>query len=97
MRTYWDNASIFGLELGGAVIRQGVFVEKMVGLDWLHSPSASATMARLMQKYIRFLALMAAYPQNILVPTLDVDLGWHTAREYHTFKTHLCLRHAWLT
>ncbi|KAK4646924.1 uncharacterized protein QC761_100410 [Podospora bellae-mahoneyi] len=78
MNTYWQNFSPFGLDLSGAVMRQGIFVEKMVKLDWLHSPSARQTMERLIVKYNRFLAIMAENPDNVVVPTLDVDLAWHT-------------------
>lgn len=80
MGKYWDNSSIFALELGSAVIRQSVFVEKMQGLDWLHSPAAAGTVARLLVKYERFIALMSNFPEKMAVPTLDVDLGWHTHR-----------------
>ncbi|KAK3299773.1 uncharacterized protein B0H64DRAFT_351109 [Chaetomium fimeti] len=78
MSRYWENFSPFALDLGGAVMRQGVFGEKMCKLDWLHSPSAQNTMARLLTKYDRFLQIMAKNPKNITVPTLDVDLAWHT-------------------
>lgn len=78
MAHYWENFTLFALDLGGAVLRQGVFVEKMVKIDWLHSPSAASTMSRLLTKYERFFAIMAANPKNTAVPTLDVDLAWHT-------------------
>lgn len=78
MSRYWDNPSTFALELGGAVIRQSVFVDKMYSLDWLHSPAARDTMKRLLVKYSRFLQIMQAHPLHVCVPTLDVDLGWHT-------------------
>ncbi|KAK4462347.1 glycine-rich domain-containing protein 1 [Cladorrhinum samala] len=78
MSRYWENFSPFALDLSGAVMRQGVFVEKMFKLDWLHSPSARDTMARLIVKYERFIEIMAANPKKIAVPTLDVDLAWHT-------------------
>ncbi|KAK4032417.1 glycine-rich domain-containing protein 1 [Parachaetomium inaequale] len=78
MSRYWENFSLFAVDLGGAVMRQGVFVEKMCKLDWLHSPSARDTMTRLLTKYSRFIAIMAKNPNNIAVPTLDVDLAWHT-------------------
>ncbi|KAK4202939.1 hypothetical protein QBC40DRAFT_251640 [Triangularia verruculosa] len=78
MNTYWQNFSIFGLDLSGAVMRQGIFVEKMVKLDWLHSPSARQTMERLLVKYNRFFTIMTDHPGTVVVPTLDVDLAWHT-------------------
>jgi hypothetical protein len=78
MSRYWQNFGLFALDLSGAVMRQGVFVEKMCQLDWLHSPSASDTMARLIIKYGRFIEIMKRNPSQMAVPTLDVDLAWHT-------------------
>ncbi|CAG8952851.1 hypothetical protein HYFRA_00007564, partial [Hymenoscyphus fraxineus] len=94
MSRYWENRSIFALELGGAVIRQSVFVEKMHGLDWLHSPAATQTMERLILKYSRFIHIMAKNPLHTVVPTLDVDLGWHThqlsPKSYYDFTVKEC-------
>lgn len=73
---YWDNSSPFGLDLVGAVIRQGTFVQKMRKIDWLHSPAAYSTMQRLIIKYHRFIRIIADNPKQIAVPTLDVDLAW---------------------
>ncbi|KAM3499984.1 hypothetical protein MY10362_006810 [Beauveria mimosiformis] len=78
MSRYWENFSPFALDLCSAVMRQGIFIDKMVNLDWLHSPSAKPTMRRLIKKYQRFLFIMEGYPSQTVVPTLDVDLGWHT-------------------
>ena len=78
MSRYWGNSSIFAMELGGAVIRQSVFVDKMYSIDWLHSPAAAQTMNRLLEKYSRFVEIMATFPLQASVPTLDVDIGWHT-------------------
>ncbi|KAF2789775.1 hypothetical protein K505DRAFT_340982 [Melanomma pulvis-pyrius CBS 109.77] len=75
---YWDNSSPFGLDLVGAVLRQGTFVLKMRRIDWLHSPAAMTTMQRLIVKYHRFIRIIADNPKKIAVPTLDVDLAWHT-------------------
>jgi hypothetical protein len=94
MARYWENASIFAMELGGAVIRQSVFVEKMHSIDWLHSPAARQTMNRLLTKYDRFMTLIKTYPHNTAVPTLDVDLGWHThqlsPKQYYDYTTKIC-------
>ena len=78
MSRYWDNPSIFALDLTTAVMRQGIFVDKMQKLDWLHSPSAEKTMTKLITKYARFLTLMKENAGKLVVPTLDVDLAWHT-------------------
>lgn len=78
MSRYWHNRSCFALDLSGAVLRQGIFVDKMVDINWLHSPAAPDTMARLLAKYRRFFHIMATHPGDVAVPTLDVDLAWHT-------------------
>ena len=78
MSCYWENASPFSLDLVGAVIRQGAFIEKMHRIDWIHSPAAKFTMQRLLIKYDRYLAIVANSKARIAVPTLDVDLAWHT-------------------
>jgi hypothetical protein len=78
MSRYWENFSLFTLDLGGAVMRQGVFIEKMARIDWLHSPNATDTMRRLLVKYGRFVDIMASNKGKMAVPTLDVDLAWHT-------------------
>jgi hypothetical protein len=73
---YWDNSSSFSIDLVGAVIRQGGFIQKMKKIDWLHSPAAITTMQRLIVKYHRFVRIIASNPNKIAVPTLDVDLAW---------------------
>jgi hypothetical protein len=78
MGRYWENFSSFALDLGGAVMRQGIFTDKMHKIDWLHSPASRDTMARLITKYGRFVSIMASHPNDVAVPTLDVDLAWHT-------------------
>jgi Glycine-rich domain-containing protein-like len=85
---YWENSSPFALDLVGAVLRQGVFVEKMHAIDWLHSPALKFTMERLLVKYERFFDIMCN--KHMAVPTLDVDLAWHThqldAQSYYNYS-----------
>ena len=78
MSRYWENHTPFAIDLVGAVVRQGVFVRKMDEIDWLHSPTVMATMGRLIEKYHVFMRIMVAHPLCMAVPTLDVDLAWHT-------------------
>ncbi|RLM01276.1 hypothetical protein CFD26_104085 [Aspergillus turcosus] len=96
MSHYWNNTGPFALDLVGAVIRQGTFVQKMDHIDWLHSPTVMATMGRLIRKYHVFFHIMASHPQRMAVPTLDVDLAWHTHQlspkryfEYSVYHTRL--------
>ncbi|KAH8689422.1 hypothetical protein BGW36DRAFT_308446 [Talaromyces proteolyticus] len=82
MSRYWgNNSSIFALDLVGAVIRQGTFVQKMKKLNWLGLPSSedlSALTHRFIEKYDIFWRIIVENPSQIVVPTLDVDLVWHT-------------------
>lgn len=91
MSHYWDNSSPFALDLVGAVIRQGTFVQKMDNIDWLHSPTIMETAERLVQKYKVFMDIMHQNPRNMAVPTLDVDLAWHThqlsPKNYYKYTT----------
>ncbi|KAF3941605.1 hypothetical protein ABW19_dt0208588 [Dactylella cylindrospora] len=91
MAAYWDNPWPQSINLVGAVLRQGTFVAKMVqNMDWYHSPSIRSTMERCCLRYNRFLSLMRSRPKKTLVPTLDIDLAWHThqtmAHNYHKFS-----------
>ncbi|KAL3472220.1 hypothetical protein BJX99DRAFT_235948 [Aspergillus californicus] len=94
MSRYWDNSSQFALDLVGAVIRQGTFIQKMDNIDWLHSPTLTDTVHRLIRKYTVFFKVMSSNPNHMAVPTLDVDLAWHTHQlspgryyEYSIFQT----------
>ncbi|KAM0656177.1 hypothetical protein ACHAPH_008023 [Verticillium nonalfalfae] len=48
-------------------------------------------MTRLLQKYDRFFMIMLTMPGHMIVPTLDVDLAWHThqlaPRAYYKYST----------
>lgn len=91
MSRYWENFSPFALDLAGAVMRQGIFTAKMTQIDWLHSPACRETMTRLITKYKRFVTIMRENPNKTCVPTLDVDLAWHTHQlspsAYYKFMT----------
>lgn len=88
---YCDNHTPFALDLATAVLRQGNFVQKMDTIDWLHSPTLQATMERSINKYQIFVRVMAKNPKRMAVPTLDVDLVWHThqlcPRRYFEYTT----------
>ncbi|PVF99605.1 hypothetical protein CPB86DRAFT_282277 [Serendipita vermifera] len=71
------------LDLVGAVLRQGSFIEKMADLGWT-TPGRfghlkdSAPLVRCIARYHAFLDLMSQNSGSFLVPTLDIDLAWHT-------------------
>ncbi|KAI8169637.1 hypothetical protein K4K49_012044 [Colletotrichum sp. SAR 10_70] len=93
MSRYWENASLLGIDLVGCVMRQGVFTEKMCkvsfsprdlsvsNINWLSLPTAQQTMSALLTKYTRFMtivSLASSTKDRVAVPTVDVDLAWHT-------------------
>lgn len=94
--TYWSNTSRFSIDLASAVICQGTFVDKMDRIDWIHSSNLMGLMDRFIEKYKVFFAIMVLHPFKRAVPTLDVDLVWHTHQlsafryyEYSTYQTSL--------
>ena len=68
-----------GEDLVGCVLRQERFVEKMNKIDWLHSPIIYKSLAESALRYTRFFEMITDPTiKLILVPTLDIDLMWHT-------------------
>ncbi|KAH6651229.1 hypothetical protein F5144DRAFT_558833 [Chaetomium tenue] len=65
-------------QLRDAVIRQTSFIDKMNNRLWIRSPFVSSTLRRGISRYEKFLELMRVYPGKMFVPTLDIDLAWHT-------------------
>jgi len=65
-------------ELAEAVNRQSSFIHKMDAQLWIRSPAVEGTLRRARDRYSNFLRLFKLYPGTMLVPTLDIDLVWHT-------------------
>lgn len=59
-------------------------------IDWLHIPSLSCCISGIISKYFNFFNLVRNYPSLIAIPTLDVDLVWHThqvsANAYYNYS-----------
>ncbi|CAO3651116.1 unnamed protein product [Cunninghamella blakesleeana] len=85
--TYSDtNPSPFSLDLLQAVERQFVVSTRMLNnVRWLLPDS----IVRGMRNYVQFLTLMKENNQLIAVPTLEIDVSWHTHQlhplEYRQF------------
>ncbi|KIY68410.1 hypothetical protein CYLTODRAFT_489786 [Cylindrobasidium torrendii FP15055 ss-10] len=78
---YIDD-KMFSLDLVGAVLRQASFVGKMASLGWT-TPAFAADpdetiLLHTVARYHAFLDLMQSSPASFFVPTLDIDLAWHT-------------------
>lgn len=61
-----------------AVQRQETFIDKMHTQLWIRSPALEGTLQRAIERYLKFLKLFKCRPKTTLVPTLDIDLVWHT-------------------
>ncbi|KAG8812482.1 hypothetical protein FRC18_002927 [Serendipita sp. 400] len=77
----YSHAGLASLDLVGAILRQGSFIQKMAELGWTRPGrfdlvSKSAPLVRSIARYHAFLDLMAANKTSFFVPTLD--LAWHT-------------------
>ncbi|KAK9860253.1 uncharacterized protein MYU51_010679 [Penicillium brevicompactum] len=68
----------FILPLKENVERQMKFVETMHAQLWIRSPAVQGTLNRAVDRYTKFVELFEAYPGSVLVPTIDIDLVWHT-------------------
>ncbi|KAG6865062.1 hypothetical protein C0991_005381 [Blastosporella zonata] len=79
----YQNDYMFSVELVGAVVRQGSFVKKMHELQWTQphffdSNEDEVALQHSIARYHAFLDLMSASSASFYVPTLDIDLAWHT-------------------
>lgn len=87
---YTDDR-MFSIDLVGAVLRQTSFTQKMYDLRWTEpgffdSEEDAVVLKHCIARYRGFLGLMTQSPGSFFVPTLDIDLAWHThqllARRY---------------
>ncbi|KAF9461936.1 hypothetical protein BDZ94DRAFT_769324 [Collybia nuda] len=97
LSAYTDDRP-YSIDLSGAVLRQAVFVAKMRDLQWteptfFESQDDQVALQHAVARYHAFLDLMASSPANFFVPTLDIDLVWHTHQLMgDRYDTH-CLWH----
>ncbi|KAK0616431.1 hypothetical protein B0T14DRAFT_482668 [Immersiella caudata] len=78
-------------DLASAVQRQTVFALKMTRFGWHHSPFCAAAIEQARERYRCFFSLIPSLPAGEnAVPTLDIDLVWHTHQlspaEYANFS-----------
>ncbi|TFK33261.1 hypothetical protein BDQ12DRAFT_738863 [Crucibulum laeve] len=79
----YSGDKIYSVDLPGAVLRQGSFTEKMHRLRWTEptffdNKDDELALQHATARYHAFLELMASSPASFFVPTLDIDLVWHT-------------------
>lgn len=75
----------FSVELVAAAMRQLTFMDKIHQLGWMDpvffsGPGSTQVLQHCILRYYGFLTLIGTDPDNktFFVPTLDVDLVWHT-------------------
>ncbi|GAA6058673.1 hypothetical protein JCM10212_004084 [Sporobolomyces blumeae] len=85
----YATGSPFSLDLAMATLRQSEFISKMSHLGWT-SPewilSEEETLYRCVARYHAFLGLLANHLSLMAVPTLDIDLAWHTHQLKSTYR-----------
>jgi hypothetical protein len=80
MRAFRQQGSV-SLDVVGAAMRQCKFASQMEELGWtdkLYVGSHPELITSSITQYHLFLDLFAHNPSRALVPTLVVDLAWHT-------------------
>lgn len=84
---------VYSVELVGAVLRQGTFVQKMADLQWtkegfFDKEEDELALQHAIARYHAFMDLLSSSPASFFVPTLDIDLAWHThqlmSKKYET-------------
>ncbi|TFY63748.1 hypothetical protein EVJ58_g3067 [Rhodofomes roseus] len=82
-RIAYTDDSPFSIDLVGAVIRQCTFTNKMHAFGWtapgyFDTPGDEVVLIHAITRYHAFLDFMTGSPASFFVPTLDIDLVWHT-------------------
>ncbi|KAG6328422.1 hypothetical protein ID866_10667, partial [Astraeus odoratus] len=78
----YSDGGPFSVDLLDAVLRQSIFTEKMDELGWIRPELYQGERYQMLDhailRYHAFLDLTASRPSAMFVPTLDIDLVWHT-------------------
>ncbi|PCH42480.1 hypothetical protein WOLCODRAFT_120640 [Wolfiporia cocos MD-104 SS10] len=92
LNAYTDDRP-FSVDLVGAIIRQGSFIDKMYEFGWTDSAfyqdeNEQIVLEHAIARYHAFLDLISTSATPLYVPTLDIDLVWHShqlmAKQYGT-------------
>ncbi|GAA6022793.1 hypothetical protein JCM10207_000420 [Rhodosporidiobolus poonsookiae] len=87
---HYTRGERFSLDLASAVLRQGTFIDKMHDLGWLEPgrfDEDDTILQRCVARYHAFLDLLSSTPSMFCVPTLDIDLAWHTHQLTERYAT----------
>jgi len=72
--SYRNNITPFGLDLIKSVLRQYEFATEIGQHNWYDDSIIRASIKR----YSNFLSLSKQFSTTLIVPTLDIDLVWHS-------------------
>jgi hypothetical protein len=87
--------TVFGQHVFGlwdAPLRQMAFVERILA-ELSTTPHSESILKQAQARYLQFLRLIHAHPSTTLVPTIDIDLVWHTHQLSPKFYDIYCLLH----
>ncbi|GBE89582.1 hypothetical protein SCP_1602450 [Sparassis crispa] len=88
----------FSIDLVGAVVRQGSFIDKMYAFGWTEpgyfdDKEDELVLVHATARYHAFLDLMSSSPMSFFVPTLDIDLVWHSHQLMGSRYANECARY----
>ena len=78
IHSFKSASSVLAKDLKAAVTRQSAFVDKMNSRLWIRSPALDYTLRKARGRYEKYLQLYKFHPGTMFVPTLDIDIVWHT-------------------
>ena len=80
-----SNFSCLSMDLIKGMYRQLAFVNKICSnYEYWTNPAVIQTS---ISRYMKFVNLIASHPGKTMVPTIDIDLAWHT---HQTFPERYC-------
>jgi hypothetical protein len=82
----------FSFDLREAVKRQIVFARKITSM-YPYDPVPEGLLARSQQRYTKFMNLIRTTGNPAIVPTLDIDLFWHTHQLFASTYIPWCASH----
>lgn len=76
------------IDLVDCVLRHGVFIDKIEEMKWIESPELFGSLKCAFDRYIKFIDIVSTISTPI--PTLDIDLLWHTHQLHHKAYHDFC-------
>lgn len=83
-----SSGLILHIDLVDCVARHCVFIDKVDRMDWLNTLELRKSLELAFDRYLKFINMVPAV--RSLIPTLDIDLLWHTHQLNHRAYHHFC-------